>query len=310
MIENLNNFLKKYNYKAGIISFSRLRELKDEITCLYRDKYINENIYKLYLYNFSYNIDEENKYPFRPQSVIIVAVPRPQSRIYFNIKSKRFAVIVPPAYIGQRETNQKIEEILKCYFEGTGYNVLHTQTYIPEKLIAAHSGLTMYGKNNISYMDEFGSFFCLATFFSDIKCDYENWHEKKELEGCRECNICMENCPTGAITARHFLIQAENCLTFFNEKPGEFPEWVTPGAHNCLVGCMKCQIVCPHNRPFTKWIENAEEFTREETDIILNNAPVEKMPSAVIDKINCLGLEDYAGVLSRNIKALLEAEKY
>ena len=48
----------------------------------------------------------------------------------------------------------------------------------------------------------------------------------------------MNKCPTKAIRQDRFLISAEQCLTFFNEKPDDFPEWVNPVWHNCLIGCM------------------------------------------------------------------------
>ncbi|MDD5622549.1 MAG: 4Fe-4S double cluster binding domain-containing protein [Actinomycetota bacterium] len=303
MIENLNNFLRKYNYRAGIISFSRLRELEDEIKSFYEDKYIDGAIYKLYLSSFAYNIEEGS---FEPKSVIIIAAPRPQNRIYFNIGNKRFPVIIPPVYIGQRKLNQKIKAILDCYLSGTGYMVLPAR--LPEKLIAAHSGLSCYGKNNISYAKDFGSFFHLTSFFSNIDCDYGNWYEKKELENCQDCRVCLKNCPTGAISTGRFLIHAERCLTFFNEEPGNFPAWIKSESHNCLVGCMKCQIVCPYNKTFIGRIEDAGEFTAEETEILLQNPPVEKLPSSIIGKINLLDLEDYTGVMSRNLKVLLEKE--
>jgi hypothetical protein len=72
LIENLNNFLRKYNYRAGIIPFGRLKELKNEINGFYKNKYIDEAIYKLYLSNFSYNIEKDS---FKPESIIIIAAP-------------------------------------------------------------------------------------------------------------------------------------------------------------------------------------------------------------------------------------------
>jgi epoxyqueuosine reductase len=71
---------------------------------------------------------------------------------------------------------------------------------------------------------------------------------------------------------------------------------------------MKCQIVCPYNKTFIGRIEDAGEFTAEETEILLQNPPVEKLPSSIIGKINLLDLEDYTGVMSRNLKVLLEKE--
>ena len=303
MIENLNNFLRKYNYRAEIIPFSRLRELEDEINSFYEDKYIDESIYKLYLNNFSYNIKEDS---FKPVSVIIIAVPRPQNRIYFNIENKRFPVIIPPVYIEQKKTNQKIKAILDWYLLGTGYMVLPAR--LPEKMMAVYSGLSRYGRNNISYARDFGSFFHLTSFFLNISCDYDNWYEKKELENCLDCKACLKNCPTEAITAKRFLLHAERCLTFFNEEPGNFPAWVKPESHNCLVGCMKCQIACPYNKPFIDYIEDAGEFTAEETEILLQNLLAEKLPSSIIEKLNFLDLQGYVGVIPRNLTALLKKE--
>jgi epoxyqueuosine reductase len=301
LIENLNNFLRKYNYRAGIISFSRLEELKDEINGLYEDKYIDEAIYKLYLSSFSYNTEEDS---VKPKSMIIIAAPRPQNRIYFNIKNKRFPVLIPPVYIGQKRMNQKIKEILDCYLSGTGYMVLPAR--LPEKLMAAYSGLGQYGRNNISYIRDFGSFFHLTSFFSNISCDYDRWVKKKELEDCLDCRACVKNCPTGAISARRFLIHVEKCLTFFNEEPGDFPAWIKPWSHNCLVGCMKCQIICPRNKPFIDYIEDVGEFNAEETEILLRSLPDEKLPASINEKIELLDLQDYISVIPRNLRALLK----
>jgi epoxyqueuosine reductase len=178
--------------------------------------------------------------------------------------------------------------------------------WLPDKLMAAYSGLSRYGRNNISYIQDFGSFFHLTSFFSNISCDYENWYEERELEKCSDCRICLKNCPTGAITARRFLINAERCLTFFNEEPGDFPMWIKPHSHNCLVGCIKCQIVCPYNKPFIDYFEDAEEFTREETEILLQDLPPEKIIPSVIQKLNSMDLQNYIGVLPRNLKVLLQ----
>ncbi|MCK5093868.1 MAG: hypothetical protein KAR18_04015 [Spirochaetes bacterium] len=52
------------------------------------------------------------------------------------------------------------------------------------------------------------------------------------------------NCPTGAIDSNRLLIYGERCLTYFNERPGVFPDWIEHSWHKCLVGCLECQRVC------------------------------------------------------------------
>jgi len=300
LIEDINNFLKEYNYRAGIISFSRVEQIKSGINNLYEKKIISEKIYKSYLNNFSYNMKEEF---FESRSVIIVAAPRPQSRINFNIYSGPVPVIVPPAYVNQEKMDRKIKVLLDNCLSNTGYKVAPAR--LPEKLLAAHSGIGRYGRNNILYIDGFGSFLQLSAFFSNIDCDYDRWYEEKELEECPDCKICMENCPTGAINAKRFLINAERCLTFFNEEQENFPAWIKSGSHNCLVGCMRCQIVCPHNQPFIDWVEDVGEFTAEETENLLNGLTADKLPSSIMEKLRLLGLQGYIDVIPRNLKSLL-----
>ena len=49
------------------------------------------------------------------------------------------------------------------------------------------------------------------------------------------------------------------------------------------------------------------EFDREETDIILENRPPERLPTAVLAKLGDLNLEEYSTVLGRNLLALKKA---
>ncbi len=301
MIEDINNFLKKYNYRAGIISFSRVKQLKSEINNLYEKKIISEKIYNSYLNNFSYNMAEDL---FKPGSVIIVAAPRPQSRIYFNTDNGHISVIVPPTYVNQERMDKKIKELLDSCLSNTGYSVVPAR--LPEKLLAVHSGLGRYGRNNIFYIEGFGSFLHLSAFFSNIDCDYDRWYEKEEMEECLDCKICLENCPTGAINAKRFLISAERCLTFINEEQGDFPAWIKSDSHHCLVGCMRCQIVCPYNQPLIDWVEDVGEFTIEETENLLKGLSADKLPSSIVEKLKLLGLQGYINVISRNLKSLWE----
>ena len=112
-----------------------------------------------------------------------------------------------------------------------------------------------------------GSFIQLVAFFSDLPCPEDTWREPVMLERCQKCKACVNNCPTGAIPTDRFLLHAERCLVFFNERPPEypFPEWVAPSAHNSLIGCMTCQQVCPENKVFLDQFADEVAFSHEET---------------------------------------------
>lgn len=215
--------------------------------------------------------------------------------------------MIPPTYVNSNKINQEAAALLNWYMSGTGYKV--EDAILPEKLLAVRSGISKYGKNNISYIENMGSFYQLAAFFSNIICSDESWYEERELEKCSDCRACLKNCPTGAISACRFLLRAEKCLTFFNEGDEDFPVWIKPEFHNCLIGCIRCQIVCPYNRLFISWIEDLGEFSSEETEYMLSGLPPDSLPSSIIEKINLIGLDRYIRQIPRNLKALLEKEK-
>jgi epoxyqueuosine reductase len=125
------------------------------------------------------------------------------------------------------------------------------------------------------------------------------------MEECDKCKACLKACPTRAINPDRFLIHAERCLTFLNEGSEKFPEWIDPAWHNSLVGCMKCQLVCPVNKRFAKWVEEAEVFDEAETESILNGVPLDRLPPETVHKLNRSYMVDSLDVLPRNLRAVL-----
>jgi epoxyqueuosine reductase len=177
--------------------------------------------------------------------------------------------------------------------------------WLPQKMLAVRSGLCMYGRNNISYTAAFGSFQRLSTLFSDIPCNEENWFEFRQMDSCAACKACLDNCPNKAITEDSFRIDARRCLTSINERDGQvFPDWIAPTAHNCIVGCMKCQECCPHNKKFLGNVIEPVEFSEEETRYILSEGPLDGASERLNEKIKALEMKIYYKALPRNLKAL------
>jgi epoxyqueuosine reductase len=142
-------------------------------------------------------------------------------------------------------------------------------------------------------------------FFSDLPCEDDVWFESSMMKECQKCTACIRACPTGAITSERFLIRAERCLTFQNERSGEFPSWVDPSWHHCLFGCMGCQKICPQNKRMLNWIEDRGEFTEQETSLILEKVPLNRIPSSTRKKIERLYMIDEYELLSRNLNSVL-----
>jgi len=221
--------------------------------------------------------------------------------VMFTLEGDSTAGILPPVY--SYETDRRIENLLKKKLNPNGYRVQKAK--LPWKLLAVRSGLAQYGKNNISYIEGLGSFYRLIAFISDLPCDADNWIQPQTLDSCDSCDACRKACPTGAIASDRFLLQAERCLTFHNERQGKFPDWIRPAWHNCLVGCMICQKVCPANKSFRKWIDEGLCFSEDETNAILKSKSENDIPQSVVRKLEALDIIEYVDLLGRNLRALI-----
>jgi epoxyqueuosine reductase len=166
--------------------------------------------------------------------------------------------------------------------------------------------MARYGRNNIAYVEEMGSFVRLKAFLSDMPTDKGDWFEPRVMEECYKCEACIDRCPTGAIAPDRFLIHAEKCITFLNENAGNFPGWLDPTWHNSLIGCMLCQLVCPVNRLFAGWEEEGESFDEAETELILNGVLPDELPLETAQKLNRGYMVDYLDLIPRNLRALLK----
>jgi epoxyqueuosine reductase len=96
-------------------------------------------------------------------------------------------------------------------------------------------------------------------------------------------------------------------MTYLNEGEDDFPGWVDPSWHNCLIGCMHCQAVCPENKPNRDLVSEMGVFTETETRMILQGLPKDELPHETSSKLAKLYmLEDYHH-LPRNLDALIRA---
>lgn len=298
LTEELVSRLSERGYKCSIVSVGRLDDLKKEIESLKSRGLIDQGVYREYLAAFSYDPPESLR---EARSLIVVASPQPQIQVIFNWKGKSHPVIIPPTYL--HYSDGMIKNLLTGFLEPKGYQI--ASSLLPVKLLSAHSGLSFYGKNNICYVPGMGSYHRLIAFYSDLPCIEDKWQESVMLEDCENCSACVNACPTGAITPDRFLLKAERCLTFLNESSADFPGWLDPSWHNCLVGCLHCQKACPQNADFLEWIQPGAEFSQEETSLILDGVPLQKLPAATAKKLEKLYLLEYFDFLPRNLRAVL-----
>lgn len=291
--------LEERGYRGAVLPIEHVAQLKHEIEERLRQREIDTGLYERYLTYFKFDVT--TKVP-GTRSIIMSAAPQPQRKVTFYFEGQAYSVIIPPTYYA--DTDDQVKEIIEDIVNANGYE-LH-RAALPLKLLAVYTGMAKYGKNNITYVEGLGSFVRLKAFLSDMPANGSDWSQPQVMRECDDCKACVNACPTGAIVPDRFPIHAERCITFFNEGPEEFPEWIDTAWHNSLVGCMKCQLVCPVNKPFTSWVERGEDFDEAETELILNRVPVDRMPPETVRKLNRSYMADYLDVLPRNLRALLK----
>jgi epoxyqueuosine reductase len=297
-VDDLFVRLRERGFQARIVSVSHLYQLHKEIESLRGHALLDSQFYQDRLAWFNFNIPEDLP---KAQSLIVVAVPRPQTRAIFAWNGKRRPLVLPPTYTAYDDVAKQVENLLTKILGEKGYR--STGTALPLKLLAARSGLVQYGRNNISYVSGLGSFLQLVAVYSDMPCEEDSWQEATMMKSCEECELCRRACPTGAIPSDRFLLRAERCIVYHNEKKGDvpFPKWMSTSWHNCIVGCMHCQRVCPQNKEVIQWTGEEEEFSEEETALLLEGVPQAKLPSTTLRKLERLSLVDYLDSLPRNL---------
>jgi epoxyqueuosine reductase len=287
-------------WRGAIIPIGHLADLERAIRSRRTDRSLDETLCRDYLAFFSFAPPDDLR---NAQSIIIVAMPVPQTRVVFRWKGGRYAATVPPTYAGYSGVTARVQAALAAWLQPSGYGAAPTR--LPLKTLAVCSGLAAYGRNNICYVPGMGSFLQLVGSFSDLPCSADPWREPQALERCASCEACRRHCPSGAIAGDRFLLRAEYCLTYHNESANPFAAWIQPSWHHCLIGCMKCQDVCPENRCVREWFDDRVEFAEEETACFLDRVPFAELPPGAAQKLSSLEINEDYWILCRNLSALL-----
>jgi epoxyqueuosine reductase len=289
--------------KVSVVSTVHLSELQAEIEHRRDQGEFDEQFSKEYLFRFKFAPPDELP---AAKSLIVVAMPRPPTKATFTWNGKAQSFILPPTYTAYDEKRLEVERLVAEAVGTEGYRV--ATPILPLKLLAVRSGLAEYGRNNITYVSGMGSFMRLTAVYSDMPCDVDEWREARMMKRCENCDLCRKACPTGAITPDRFLLKAERCLTYHNEKKSTvpFPAWIKPSWHNAIVGCLTCQRACPENKPFLESVGETAEFSEEETRLLLNGTSREKLSASTVMKMKLLSLTDYYDELPRNLSVLLK----
>jgi len=306
LVEQKNLTIKGIKINYGIISIEHFPELQRDIQQLDEEGKISTNSqFREYIENMKFEVPDN--FP-TAKYVVILAREDKLALVNFIFKGKKHEVMISPGYYQSGLKNEDLIDLIQTQIiKEKGFKVENAQE-LHLKLLAVRSGLTRYGRNNISYTNDLGSFLALSAYFTDFDFKNDVLHEKKMLDECGNCKICMKACPNNCISEDNFVINVDKCITLYNEVEGEFPNWIKPDTHNALFGCMKCQMFCVANKQVMKNPIRFDDITEEETNALLNGDKDITILESISKKLRisiASNADYYLPLIKRNLGVLL-----
>ncbi len=285
-----------------LIPIKRLEQLREELEAFQREEELNG--FQRWIMGELYQY-ELPKAGYDVQTILLIALSHPTyAEVELGWQGTEYKVksLVMPDF---ENADARIEE----HIRSGGYHCSPADN-LPLKRLAVQSGLANYGRNNITYMEGLGSNVSYKAYYTDIPCEEDSWRPVTTSEACKNCKLCINNCPTGAIRPERFLIDNQRCLSALNEVPGEFPDWLPESTHHTMYDCLRCQEICPMNKEYKDDVLRSVRFSEEETGLLLEGAPFDTLSNSMRARIKLLGLENYLSALPRNLSILLKGELY
>jgi len=115
-----------------------------------------------------------------------------------------------------------------------------------DKVWAARAGLGWIGKHTNLITTEYGSWVFIGELLLNLELEYDN---EVVADHCGSCTLCIDACPTGAIT-EPYVLDSNKCISYatIELRDPELPKPVADNLEGWFYGCDICQDVCPWNR--------------------------------------------------------------
>ncbi len=142
-----------------------------------------------------------------------------------------------------REKLNLLGEFLQEKLDGAAYKAMVDTGELSDRAVAERAGIGFVGKNCNLITEEYGSWVYLGELITNIPFEPDEPIE----EGCGDCNICVDSCPTGALIEGGQL-NAQRCVAYQTLTKNFLPDEFREKLGNRIYGCDTCQLVCPKNK--------------------------------------------------------------
>ena len=174
---------------------------------------------------------------------------------------------------------------------------------VMDKAWAVRAGLGWIGKHSNVITPEYGSWVFIGELLLNVDLEYD-------VEGiedhCGTCTLCIEACPTAAIT-EPYVVDSNKCISYatIELRAPELPSSIEQNLSGWMYGCDICQDVCPWNRfeqvtDDPRFAPRAGNVNAELRDIVelSHDAYVERFRGSAMKRAKLSGLQ-------RNARALM-----
>ena len=176
-----------------------------------------------------------------------------------------------------------------------------------DKAWAVRGGLGWLGKHTNLITPELGSWVFIGELLLNLELEYS---VEQVEDHCGTCTLCIEACPTTAIT-EPYVVDSTRCISYatIELRNAELPEIVGENLEGWFYGCDICQDVCPWNRFEQPTIETRFEPRLGNVSADLS-AILELTPSSYAERFRNSAMKraKLTG-LKRNARTLLEKQK-
>lgn len=176
-----------------------------------------------------------------------------------------------------RSRIQSLVEALQQDFPEAGFLIAVDTKPVLERSLAQVSGIGFIGKHGCIIVPGAGSYVFLSVLLTTLPAD--TWKEPETddeevsrarlraqdnsdpWDRCAQCRACLDACPTQAFAAPGVL-DARRCISYLTiEYRGEIAEDLAENIGERIVGCDRCQEVCPYNAsPKREERENPQQW--------------------------------------------------